>query len=204
MYVKALLAAAAVLVAAPASALTITETFETLAPKDTPIAGSLVSPVGTFTGLAGTPFANVFIASPGYTNFGPGNNPTTSSVLVANGDESFDVTLAFAARSISLDFYLNDLGPATVRFFSGATQVSDFTFPADAEPANNFQSLGVVSVAQPITRFTFISTNGGLLNTGIDNVTITAVPEPEVWGLMIGGFALAGFGLRRQARRALA
>ena len=191
---------AAVLLAAgsPAAALTVTETFETLAPKDTPIP-FLISPVGVFTGQAGTPFQNVFIASPGYNNFGPGNNPTTSSVLVANGDEMFDVALAFAAKSVSMDVYLNDLGPAAVEFFSGATSVFTFSFPADALSTNNRLTIGLTNI-MPITRFTFRSTNGGQLNTGIDNVSITAVPEPASWALMIGGFALAGAALRRRDR----
>jgi hypothetical protein len=195
--------AAMVALGSPAAALTLTETFETLAPKDTPLP-SLVSPVGTFTGQAGTPFANVFIASPGYTNFGPGNNPTTSSVLTANGDESFDVTLAFAARRISMDLFLNDLGPATLTLFNGSAFVASFTFNADASAANNNPSVFYEGSSVVVTRFTFVSTNGGSLNTGIDNVSITAVPEPATWAAMLAGFAVAGLALRRQGRRALA
>lgn len=37
----------------------------------------------------------------------------------------------------------------------------------------------------------------------LDNVLITAIPEPETWGLMILGFAVAGHALRRR-RSALA
>ena len=196
-------AAALMAAVTPASALVITETFETLAPKDTPLP-SLISPVGTFTGAAGTPFANVFIASPGYNNFGPGNNPTTSSVLVANGDESFDVALAFGASSLSVELYLNDLGPATIRVFSGATELTTGTYFADADPSNNRQTFSYSTSLGPITRFTFASTGGGQLNTGIDNVSIVAVPEPASWAMMIGGFALAGAAARRRERAALA
>ena len=206
MSVKALLVAAvaASALATPAAALTVTEDFETLAPKDTPLP-ALVSPVGTFTGLAGSPFPNVFIASPGYTNFGPGNNPTTSSVLVANGDESFEVSLAFAAQSLSMTVYLNDLGGATISAFNGANLLASFTFPADGDSSNNLSGIGFfVPKNTPITRFTFVSVGGGQLNTGIDNVSITAVPEPATWAAMLAGFALAGFALRRQGRRALA
>ncbi|HEV2569873.1 PEPxxWA-CTERM sorting domain-containing protein [Sphingomonas sp.] len=203
MSVKFLLAATAIALAAPVSPLTITERFGTLAPKDTPLP-SIVSPVGTFTGAAGSPFANVFIASPGYNNSGPGNNPTTSSILVANGDESFDVTLAFAARSISMDVYLNDLGPATVTLFNGNATVASFTFLADASPANKFSTVSFSSTLTQVTRFTFVSTNGGSLNTGLDNVSITAVPEPASWAMMIGGFAFAGAALRRRPRPVLA
>nr|WP_281422184.1 PEPxxWA-CTERM sorting domain-containing protein [Sphingobium xanthum] len=47
---------------------------------------------------------------------------------------------------------------------------------------------------------TFVSTLGGRLNTGLDNISLTplgAIPEPASWALMIGGFALAGAAMRR-------
>ena len=34
----------------------------------------------------------------------------------------------------------------------------------------------------------------------LDNVSISIVPEPAVWGLMIAGFGLAGFAARRRTR----
>lgn len=33
----------------------------------------------------------------------------------------------------------------------------------------------------------------------LDNVVLSAVPEPSTWALMIAGFAVVGFGLRRRA-----
>ncbi len=197
---KLLVTSAALLTAAPAAALTIVEGFEGAAPKDVPLP-ILVRPIGTFTGLAGSPFPNVFVASPGYTNFGPGNNPTTTSILTANGDESFDVALSLAARTVSLDIYLNDLGPATLSFFNGATLLDAFDYPADVNNANNFFNQSYTNLTNPITRFTFSSTLGGQLNTGIDNVTISSVPEPGAWAMMIAGFGLAGAALRHRTRR---
>lgn len=35
-------------------------------------------------------------------------------------------------------------------------------------------------------------------NTGVDAVTVAPVPEPATWGMMILGFGMLGFGLRRR------
>src|SRR4051812_2710987 len=51
----------------------------------------------TFTGAAGAPFPNVWVAPPGSLNFDPINVATTSSILPANGDEDF--TAEFAGTS---------------------------------------------------------------------------------------------------------
>ncbi|MGL4541450.1 MAG: PEPxxWA-CTERM sorting domain-containing protein, partial [Polymorphobacter sp.] len=36
----------------------------------------------------------------------------------------------------------------------------------------------------------------------LDNVSVTAVPEPASWALLIGGFGLVGSALRRARKRA--
>jgi len=61
--------------------------------------------------------------------------------------------------------------------------------------------LGVAGVG-PITSFTWVTTNGGQLNTGIDNLTTAqAVLETSTWALMALGFAgLAGMSRRRSRR----
>ena len=187
----------------PASAATV-ETFESLVPKDTPLT-TLVSPVGTFNPAPGGAL-NVFISSAGYTNYGPGNNPTTTAILTANGDESFEFLLAAPASSVFMDVYLNDLGPAALTYFNGASQIGQIVFAADLNSGNNFLSqVGFnFGTGNQITRITFLSTLGGQLNTGIDNVTVTfargIVPEPSAWALMIVGFGVIGGAMRARRR----
>jgi hypothetical protein len=180
--------------AAPAAAVVV-EDFESAGPKDTALA-SLVTAVGVFTPIA--PGNNVWVASPGYTNFGPGLNPTTSSILTANGDEGFELIFPFVAKGFSTEVYLNDLGPAELKLYDGATLKFTFIWAADGDDTNNLFSIGVFGL--PVTRMTFVSTLGGRLNTGLDNISLTplgAIPEPASWALMIGGFALAGAAMRR-------
>jgi hypothetical protein len=48
---------------------------------------------------------------------------------------------------------------------------------------------------------TYGYSNGGVF---LDNISVSAVPEPAAWALMIGGLGMTGFALRRRAAKALA
>ena len=181
------------------------EDFESVsgAQLDTPLP-SLTRASGTYVGMAGGPFPNVFVSSPGYLNYGAGNNPTTSKILTANGDESFDVTLSGLTRALGLNLYLNDFGDATVAFYSqSGALLGSVLYPSGAD---NFQFLAFrANPGDLIGRFTFTSTNGGTLNTGIDNLLCGAVcggavPEPASWAMMLLGFGVMGGAMRRRAR----
>lgn len=158
---------------------------------------------GTYTGLAGSPFPNVFVSGPGFTNYGAGNNPTTSQILTANGDESFDVILAAPTTALGMNLFLNDLGDATVTFYDSTDNILGTTTYFSA--ADNFQFLGLVGdPGESIARFTFESTLGRSVNTGIDNLyAVTAVPEPATWAFMIVGFGLVGGAMRKQRKASL-
>ena len=179
--------------AAPTAALI--EDFEaTGQPLDTQIYAGFSNNGISYLGLAGSPAPNVFIASAGYVNFGAGVGTTTSKILVANGDESFVVSFASAVSAFGFDAYFNGLGPTTLMVFNGVTLLDSLTTPGTFD----FQGhLGVTGVG-PITSFTWVTSNGGQLNTGIDNLTTAQpIPEPETWALMLLGLA----GLSRLSRR---
>jgi hypothetical protein len=168
------------------------ETFEAVAPKDTALAvivsnGVTYSPTGIGT--------NVWVASPGYPNFGAGVGVTTTSILTATGEEDF-VGAFFSTpyMAVGFDAYLNGLGPATATFFNGATVLGSFSFPALQD---NIAFLGIVSDT-PITSFRWTGTLGGQLNTGIDNIQVSQVPEPST--LLLVGVGLVAYRYRRRLR----
>jgi hypothetical protein len=161
---------------------TLLEDFESFSPKNSIINSSFTSNGVTYTGFAGSPGPNVYVESPGMV-FGAGVlHPATSSVLTANGDEDFTAAFSTAYSAIGFDTYLNGLGPATVRVFNGASLLDSFTY---AGSMNTLEYLGIVSTV-PITSIRWTSTSGGVVDTGIDNISI-AIPEPSQTALAMAG-----------------
>lgn len=176
-----------------------TETFETVpVSKDTRIASFTKSGI-KYTGLAGTPTLNVWVASPGYTNFGAGLNPTSSSVLTSDGNESFLLDFLTAQTAVGFDILNNGLGPVTTQFFNGTTLLATITGSGAAGLSyNGFRADPGVF----ITSARYTATGGGTINTGIDNVSISAAPvvatpEPTSLLLLTTG-ALGALALRRR------
>lgn len=180
-----------------AATTNLVETFEAVTPKDTPLS-SFTSNGITYTGLAGQPSPNVFVASPGFTSFGV--PVTTSSVLTANGDEDFTLTFASPSTAVGFDTYLNSFGPATIRVFGSGGLLGAFTLSHD--PAT-IGFLGFVA-SEAIASVRWTTVNGRVIDTGIDNVRVgsAVVPEPGSWVLAGLGLAgLAGYaGWRRACR----
>lgn len=181
----------------------VIEDFEGFAPKDAALA-TVVTPTITANPIAGGA-GNVFVSSPGYTNYDPVGVPTPSSILTTSGDEAFEILLASPAQALGMDVYLNDFGPGTLSFFNGTTLLGSFTYAATpGDKSDNWVFLGALSDGLAITRFEWISTQGGILNTGIDTIrAVGAVPEPAAWAMLLAGFGLAGAAMRRRSRMAV-
>jgi hypothetical protein len=173
---------------------TYTETFESVPVAKDSVLATFSQAGISYTGLAGVPIPNVFVSSPGYNNYGVGLNPTTSSILTANGDEHFQIDFAVPVLAVGVDVYLNGLGPARIKFFNGADLLGSFGW-GDGPAALRFVGIGQVG---PITSMTFISTAGGQLNTGLDNLAVVAVPEPGTYALMAAGLLAVGAVARRR------
>jgi hypothetical protein len=172
---------------------TLVEDFESVSPKDTQLYVSFTHNGITYRPYAGTPSPNVWVASPGYNNFGAGVGTTTTSILTANGDEDFSASFATPVKAVGFDTYYNGLGPVTVYVYGASGLLDTFSVSPGSPTPNDKEYLGILSTGEPITYFFWTSTLGGQLNTGIDNVA-TAAPLPgAVWFLGSGLLGLAGW-----------
>jgi hypothetical protein len=174
---------------------TLLEDFESFSQKDT-LLPSFTSNGVTYTAFAGAPSPNLYVTSPGATQYGAGvAQPTTSSILTSNGDEDFAAVFSTPVTAFGLDTYLNGLGTATLRVFNGGLLLGSYAYPGEW---NTKEYLGVVST-EPITSFRWSGAGGGVLNTGIDNISVL-IPEPGQTALMLAVILLvaAWCGQRRQ------
>ncbi|NER06930.1 MAG: hypothetical protein F6K17_32285 [Okeania sp. SIO3C4] len=173
---------------------TLVEDFEAFAPKNQRLS-SFVSNGNTYTGLAGASFPNVWVSSPGYTNYGV--PVTTSSILTATGDEDFTVEFGTPTDAVGFDTYLNAFGPATVSVF-GTTGLLD-TFVLNHDPTT-VGFLGILA-SEEISSIRWTTVNGRRINTGIDNIVqgtkIESTSTPEATSaLSLIALGVLGFGSR--------
>lgn len=173
---------------------TLLEDFESFTPKDTALP-SFISNGVTYTGYDGVPYPNVWVASPGYINFGPGVGTTTTSILTANGNENFTAVFSTPYYAIGLDTYLNGLGPATASFYGKSGLIGSFIYPGTTDDK---EYLGIIST-EAITSFNWTGSLGGHLDTGIDNISVSSAPVPIPAAAWLLGSGLLGLiGARRK------
>jgi len=72
---------------------------------------------------------------------------------------------------------------------------------SDVTPnAMNWKPFSVNFLATGATTIAFTNGNVGDNALGLDDVSISAVPEPASWAMLIGGFGLTGAAMRRRRR----
>jgi hypothetical protein len=189
-----------------AATTSLLEDFSTAPVKDAPLPSLTLHGV-TYTGFAGSPFPNVWVSSPGYTNYGADVGTTTEDILTANGDE--DIVAAFSTTYVAVGFnaYFNGLGDGVLSVFGpSSTLLGALTFSGGFDPATGLADrgyLGFVSTT-PVASFRWTTTHGGVLNTGFTNISVgqaqtrSVTPEPTAWSLMVIGFLGLGAALRRR------
>lgn len=112
----------------------------------------------------------------------------------------------FAATNV-LSFVLGSLDTyngLTLRYEDGSSQlysggqiINDLTFPSGNQISGETNGVVTYTVSggPRLTGATFTSSANSF---EFDNIATAAVPEPATWALMLGGFGLVGFGLRRR------
>ncbi|MBS0479029.1 MAG: choice-of-anchor C family protein [Proteobacteria bacterium] len=117
--------------------------------------------------------------------------------------QTFDTVLG---QTYQVTFYLgaNGDGPPPFKTVSvGATgnatgnySVATTTFPPNVTAWSPFSY--AFTATGTSTTLTFTSTGNTAYGAALDNVNVTAVPEPAAWALMIFGFGAIGGVLRRR------
>jgi hypothetical protein len=177
------------------------------------------------TGNAGTqnPAAAMFAAVPdgnnlaflGAGSFGPGASyeAAISQVLGTN-------VLAHTRYALSLDIGHRgdgyDLADFVVQLIAGGTVLASGSFANGDVAAGAFRTLdltydAIAGIAAPleirIAAFYDPAQGTTYRQIGVDNIRLdaspiaSAVPEPAAWGMLIGGFGIAGGMMRRRPAR---
>lgn len=193
---RTLILAAALVAAAPLSAMTI------VASSNGPDAGApagqhVIDNFDTAAGLSGN-YALVTGSSSGQ-YAAPFEDET--QYLTVFGGQSASLAISPAAKGLS--FYWGSIDAYnTVSFYSGATLVASFTgdqvpaAPADGSQGNPVNNRRVTFDFQgaSVDRVQFASSQNSF---ELDTVT-AAVPEPASWALLVVGFGLVGVSARRR------
>lgn len=125
--------------------------------------------------------------------------------LVSNGSisQTFD-TLSGVLYNVKFFLSGNPDGPPVIK-------LADVQASGNALASYNFDRTGnskpnmlwrpytyQFTASGASTTLTFTGGSGTAFGAALDNVSVTAVPEPATWAMMIVGFGFAGFAMRRR------
>jgi len=133
---------------------------EPLWPLNQALAGTWTTGGIAITGLAGTPFPNIWVST-APSPMGMGN------WMVSNGDENIDIVPLASPTALALNAASNQFGPATIRVFD----TSDNEIGLLQIPIATNRFVGIVSVV-PIGKLNFSSVQGAVTDTGFDTIRL--------------------------------
>ena len=126
----------------------------------------------------------------------PGYVPPTFSFTSTTDDffnlDSMWLAGAYGSQTLTITGYAND-----VLIYSTTV---DITMSAKEYSFTDFKAIDTFTIAIDPTTFVGASPNGPMY-WGMGSMTVTAVPEPEVYAMLLAGLGLVGVMARRRQRR---
>ena len=224
MKVFSALALAGIAIASPAAAaveLVVNGGFES--PVTIPGTFTIIPGGGSFTGWSvlgsGT---NVLIINQSYQEGGLVFNPNTGiNAIDLSGagntgpTTGISQTVATGVGSYKLSFFVGNASPtgsnggnytqpSTVNLSINGGPIQSFTNSLNTPFGINWAPFSVTFFAETPTAIAFTNGTTGDNMLGLDNVSVTAVPEPASWAMLIAGFGLTGAAMRRRRSTVLA
>lgn len=140
------------------------------------------------------------IGQPGFFEFFPANGRYVDLDGSSPNDAGlFDKQLALAASTqyiLSFDLAGSQRGDTNIVDVIFGTSSQTFTL-ASADPFATY-TMSFTTNAAANYQINFGNRGGDNLGALLDNVSVTAVPEPETYALMLAGLSLIGFAARRK------
>jgi hypothetical protein len=168
-----------------------------------PAAPTVLAPGVTYTPTNPDGFSGIFVANSPAFGFNTTSGGTTHLRYSSSTVGALDATFSFATPIAAFGAYFTNAGgdsaPAPQLLFNDGSPQS-LTLIGQSL-TDSVQFFGFAGLSAPITSITL---RGSTLDVfGIDDirfVTVTPIPEPGTWALMLAGLAVVAVRARRQSR----